>query len=338
MTTRQILLVSPGFHDYCGALAEALAARGHRVRVHRYDLLRGPVAKARHKVLTELPQRLGREPAAVEGRRVTDEAVAAVRAARPDVVCVVKGDLLGDDFYAEIDRLPRVLWLYDELRRTRWADRDLAVAGPICSYSRPDAARLAASGLPAHHLPLAYDVRRDPSDRTPREDEVVLVGARYPRRERVLDGLRERGVAVRAYGRDWSDHPADRARTWRLRSVDLPAGRDLPRSQAYRVMAAARAVLNVHGDQEGFTMRTFEAGGVGGLHLIDRRDLEGLYDDGVDLVSWCDVDELADLCRRAVRDPAWAQRIRDSGRRRTLAEHTFDHRAASLERWWGRDG
>ena len=99
-------------------------------------------------------------------------------------------------------------------------------------------------------------------------------------------------------------------------------------------MACSAATLNVHGDQDGFTMRTFEAAGVGGVQLIDRPDLEGLYEPGTEVLPWASDDELIDLCLRATRDPAGTERIRVAARARTLAEHTFDHRVAVLEGAW----
>ena len=99
-------------------------------------------------------------------------------------------------------------------------------------------------------------------------------------------------------------------------------------------MAAAVATLNIHGDQDGLTMRTFEASGVGGLQLLDRSDLGGLYEPGVELLTWSDDAELVDLCSRAAHDGQWSDGIREAGRRRTLAEHTFDHRVAVLAEAW----
>ena len=45
-------------------------------------------------------------------------------------------------------------------------------------------------------------------------------------------------------------------------------------------------------------------------------------------------DELVELARRAVADDRWGDRLRDAARRRTLAEHTFAHRARALEATW----
>ena len=99
-------------------------------------------------------------------------------------------------------------------------------------------------------------------------------------------------------------------------------------------MASSPATLNIHGDQDGFTMRTFEAPGVGGLQIIDRPDVSRYYNVGEEVLVYESVDELIELCKRVLIDPKWADRIREAGQKRTLAEHTFDQRIQALESLW----
>ncbi|HEX6917350.1 MAG TPA: glycosyltransferase [Phycicoccus sp.] len=333
MTARtRVLVLSPAFHGYWQSIERALSQRGHDVRTVTYDDHRG-AARIAAKLVRELPERLGASDArrrSAASRRARD----AVLAHDPDVLVLVKADVFDDDFWDLLDRRRqrRVLWVYDELRRTGHTDRTLAAAGAVASYSRLDVARLEARGLRTVHLPLAHDPDIPVVPRP--SDEVAFVGARYPAREDLLRRLHTAGVPVRAHGRDWSRHPVDRARTWRLGHPGLPAGRDLTRSVAYGVMAGARATLNIHGDQDGFTMRTFEACGVGSVQLVDRADVSLHYEPGVEVAVFGSAEEAADLARRAGRDRAWAEGLRDAGRARTLAEHTFAHRVAVLEALW----
>lgn len=331
-----VLLVAPAFHGYGRSIAGALGRAGHDVVLHPYDLNNSVAAKVRGKVLHELPGRLGSE--AGEHRRrqeVTARAVAALAGARPEVVLTVKGDALGADYWAAVDAsgARQLLWLYDELARMRFPDDVLASRPSVVSYSPHDVASLTARGLRAAHVLDAFDhtiaYRPVPSD------EVVFVGARYPDRERILTGLHGQGVAVRAYGRDWSRHPVDRLRTWQARRPAIPAGRDVDRSTAYGITAGAVAALNSHTDQDGFTMRTFELPGTASLQLIDRPDVDELYDPGREVLVFDGLAELVDHCRRARRDRSWARGIAEAGRRRTLAHHTFDHRVPQLEAAWG---
>lgn len=330
----RVLLVSPGFHGYHAAISTALGERGHVVATHVYDEHRTVTAKGWHQVRHQLPHKLGAGSLRGLGREETARAAAAVARVSPQAVVVVKGDSLGQEFWDSIHGIPRVTWLYDEVRRTRYDSQRLAAIGPLASYSPDDVADFVAAGLDATYLPLAYDHRLMPSPTTLRTARISFVGARYPSREAVLSALDDQGIPVRAYGRDWSSHPVDRLRTWRVHAPDVPAERDVSRAEAYDVMAASAATLNLHGDQDGFTMRTFEAAGVGAVQLLDRTDVTGLYDPGVEVLAWTQAEELADLCRRALADPRWSDGIRAAARARTLAEHTFDHRAAALEDAW----
>lgn len=337
MTGRRVLLVSPAFHGYHAAIAASLEARGHTVTTHVYDGHAGPTGRLRHQLRHQLPSKVGLGAQRQLGREQTAAAIGAVRNARPDAVVIVKGDTLGDDFWQAMAGagLPRVTWLYDEVRRTRFTPELLARIGPLATYSALDHASFTEQGLDSRYLPLAFDHRLLPHDPDRGvTGEVSFVGARYPNRQRVLEALVTAGVPVRAYGRDWSGHPVDRLRTWSLRRPDVPASRDLDRAAAYGVMAESAATLNLHGDQDGFTMRTFEAAGVGGLQLIDRTDVAALYQPGHEVLTWSDEAELIGTCERIATDPAWFDDIRSAGRRRTLAEHTFDHRVATLEASW----
>ncbi|GAB3247314.1 hypothetical protein GCM10027425_03040 [Alteromonas gracilis] len=332
----RVHVLSPAFHGYHQAIAAALEAAGHSVTTTAYDHQTGPAARVGHQVRHELPRRVGLDRHDALVARHTARALAGVRATDPEAVLIVKGDTLGEQLWDHVGArgVRTAVWLYDELRRTHYDLEDLASRGPIATYSACDHALFASSGIDSRHLPLAYDHRLIEIDPRTRNDEIVFVGARYPSRERALVALADSGLPVRAFGREWSGHPVDRLRTWDLRRPPVPGERDLDRAAAYVEMGAATATLNIHGDQDGFTMRTFEASGVGGVQLIDRSDVADLYEPGREVLVFESTDELVDLCRRLVDDPDWAEGVRTAGRKRTLAEHTFDHRIRVLEQMW----
>ncbi|GAB2974563.1 CgeB family protein [Nocardioides montaniterrae] len=330
----RLLLVSPGFHGYSRSMERAFRDRGHDVATHVYDDLPTFSAKVGHKLRHELPALAGADTHSRHAAVVTRSAVSALHSVRPDAVVVVKGDLLTDDFWDAVGSLPRVLWLYDEIRRMRHSVDRLLTIGPLASYSLEDTTLLTEAGAVVRHVPGAFDPSLAPSSPVT-TDDVVFIGARYPGRERTLVSLASAGVPVRAYGRDWSRHWYDRARTWDVRRPPVAAERDIALTEGYRVIAGARAAINLHERQDGFTMRTYEIPGVGGLQLIDRADVAPLYEPDVEVAVFSSVEEARDLASRAAVDHAWAGRIRESGRRRTLAEHTFAHRIAVLEELLG---
>lgn len=329
---RRILLVSPGFHGYWQALAAGLAAHDVEVITHCYDAGGSRVhalgnAVAYRVPVPELRRRVDRE--------WTSRAVATLRQARPDAVLVVKGDRLGQPWWDALAaaRIPYALWLYDELVNMSYRTEFLAELDRVYSYSSADVDALQAAGVAAGFLANAFDSSLAYQPRS--VPAVTFVGARYPEREQLLRAVAQRGIPVIAYGREWSRHPWDVARTRQWRSAGISTRRDLPRSDYYAVMAGSTATLNIHGaGHHGLSMRTFEAPGVGALSLVDRPSVAQFYEPGKETLLFEGADELVDLLARADREPQWADAIRAAGAARTLADHTFVRRMATVLDDW----
>lgn len=330
----RLLLLTPVFHGYWRPIERELGKLGYDVTVCRYDELPDASAKLRHKLTVELPERLGR-PAPADDGTFTARARDAVASDTFDIILQLKGDCFGPSYWESLagTKARKYLWLYDEFRRTRHSTDTLDAFDGLVLYNHSDHDALAARGYETLYLPDAFD----PAD-TPRSpihtNAVVFIGARNAPREQTLSALADRGVPVLAVGRDWSRHPLDRARTWSWRRPAVRSSRDVPRSTGYALNAGAPAALNVHFDQDGFTMRTFEIPGSGGVQLVDRDDVAEFYEPGREVLVFHSPEELAELSMRAIRDDRWGDAIREAGRRRTLAEHTFAHRMRKLETLW----
>lgn len=334
MNTRpRILLVSPTFHGYWRSIEDGFRTVGCDIETHLYDRKDHLIDKVAHKVLRELPSMTGLTRNEVNPT-VTARAAEAIRNHRPDVTIVIRGDQFGEAVYDALDAVgsQTIVWLWDEVRRTAHTDESLSRYQHVISYSALDTAAFNAAGRTCLHLPNAFDPTMSPAPR--HTNEIIFIGARYPRREQLLTHLAAQGVPVRAFGREWSRHPYDRARTWQLGRPDVPSSRDINRLDGYALTAGAPAAINIHGDQDGFTMKTFEVPGVGGVQLIDRDDVSEYYEPGTEVAVFHNDDELVELCERALRDDRWGDALRQAGRRRTLAEHTWAHRAAKVAELW----
>lgn len=334
MTARRLLILSPAFHGYWRSYEDAFTRLGYTARTLRYDELNGPLAKLSHKLRVETLDRIGVDGSAQWARRTSAHCAEVVRKAKPDLVLVIRGDFLGADFWQAVEDIHAkpVTLIYDEVARMNITYEDLTGHGPVASYSAHDTAELAARGIRTAHVKDAFDAHI-PFTPIP-SDEVVFIGALYGQRGPYVEALHRAGVPVRAYGRQWSQHPVDRLRTWNSPRPAVPSHRDISRAQTYSIQAGAVAALNIHDQQDGFTMRTYEIPGIGGIQLIDRDDVSELYEPGKEVLVFHNEEELIELSRRAATDTSWAKKIREAGRARTLAEHTFDHRVRELAALW----
>ncbi|MFC0674676.1 CgeB family protein [Brachybacterium hainanense] len=332
----RLMIVTPSFHGYCASHAAAFARLGYDVRTVRYDAYDTVAEKLRLKATVELPERLhlgARARREGERRRLTDRVLAQLRSYQPDRVLVIKGDALDDRFWDALGDMPRILWLYDDLHRHDYDDEFLRAVGPVVDYARSEADMLRERGIDAHFVPNAFDPHRvAPSTR--RTGEIVFIGSGYDNRRELLTGLAAQGLPVHAWGRDFSRHPVDRLRTFSWTRPPIRASREVPLERAYQIHAEGAAAVAIHGLQNGHAMRTFEIPGMGGVQLVDRDDVDQFYDIGTEVAVWHSPEELAELAARAIADPAWGDGLREAGRRRTLAEHTFDHRIAEVDALW----
>lgn len=335
MRRERLLLISPTFHGYWQSIGDALARRGYEVTTARYDAYDHVTDKLRLKATVEIPEKLGRGEAAraAERRSLTDRVLGLLRQVRPQKVIVIKGDGLDERFWDATADLPRILWLYDDRHRHDYTDEFLRSVGPVLSYAASETAALREIGADAHFVPNAFDPHRaEPTGH--RSGEIVFIGSGYANRREILTDLAGRGLPVHAWGRDFSRHLIDRARTLSWARPPITGSREVPLERAYQIHAEAAAAVAIHGLQAGHAMRTFEIPGMGGVQFVDRPDVDQFYDVGTEVAVWQDVEELADLAQRALHDESWAQRLREAGRARTLAEHTFDHRLREVDSLW----
>jgi spore maturation protein CgeB len=103
----------------------------------------------------------------------------------------------------------------------------------------------------------------------------------------------------------------------------------------YQVLRDSRATLNIHADSSprfASNMRLFEATGVGSCLVTDgKENLATLFEPDREVVAYRSGPELVDALRRLAGDPDSARVIAEAGQRRTLASHTFAHRAPLLD-------
>ena len=215
----RVLVLAPAFHGYGRRDRPRPGpprSQHHRARVRRP---RRPGSPRRGTSCVHLPAAVG-STGRQHPRRVTAACARSRCRAPPDVVVVVKGDLLGEAFWEALDAAASRASV--ALRRAaphRWYHGRTGVAvGPVASYSPLDVADAdGARASPLRHLPLAFDpIWTDAAPSTVRRDEVTRSSARATRAAsarcwRCSDAR----LPVRAYGRDWSGHPVDRLRTWR---------------------------------------------------------------------------------------------------------------------------
>lgn len=102
----------------------------------------------------------------------------------------------------------------------------------------------------------------------------------------------------------------------------------------YRILARSRITVNLHIDvAENFAnnMRLYEAAGCGALLITDRKDNLGeFFEIGTEALAYASPQEAVSLIKSYSSRPDIAAEIAESGQRRVLREHTYQHRMEEL--------
>jgi hypothetical protein len=129
---------------------------------------------------------------------------------------------------------------------------------------------------------------------------------------------------------------------WGNRPQALPASSPLHRcfqgevwgADMYQVLRRSRITLNSHIDlagREAGNMRLFEATGVGAFLLTDfKENLDTLFAPDREVAVWRSIEDCLDVIGRTIGDDNGRAAIARAGQARTMAQHTYRHRATEI--------
>lgn len=285
---------------------------------------------------------------------VRRQVMAAVEDLDPQMLfTVLFEDQFPKDLLAELRDRPGITtfnWFADDHWRFDNFTKNYAPLFNACSTTSQGAlAKYAAIGYTSvvktqwacnHHL-------YRPTGR-PASHGVTFVGQPHGNRREVIDGLRVQGVEVETWGQGWGSGRLEQedmiacfaesrinlnlsnssvsfgplaskivyhGRPRRFFSATAPIGRRLGKKRL--------------GDQ--IKGRNFEIPGCGGFQLSGHsEDLERYYSPDEEIAIFRSEEELLEQVHRYLRDDTARERIAAAGYRRTLAEHTYEHRYRAI--------
>ena len=276
------------------------------------------------------------------GMRVGRSLIQEAREYRPDVVLVLRGEILRPDTIAALKLVSgasvAAWWVDDPFRlKGQWSWRNLVhclplydrvfvfdhyYLGPLkeCGVERTSFLPCAAD--PALYHPQAVAE----SERSLYEATVSLVGVYFESRGRVVEGLvKEPGLRI--WGPGWASFLISQLGE---EGRNRFQGEELSPDQVSKVYTASAVNLNGHHAQSrwgGLNTRAFEIPAAGGFQLMDHvRGMEELLEPGREVAVYETAEQVPELVQRYLKDSEGRARIARAGHERVLAQHTYRHR------------
>src|SRR5688572_21967891 len=176
------------------------------------------------------------------------------------------------------------------------------------------------------HIRWACNTPADLGDR-PRDLPVVVIGAPYPRRVKMVKHLKDAGIKPIVFG----------AEGWKLFAdvVDCYQGM-LTRPGMFEMYRRAQIAIAPADWESTYTpmikLRTLEIMTMGAFQLCEQcEDLADYYTDGEEIVAYKDWDDLAEKIRHYMANPRRRDEIARNGYERTKRDHVWQVRWSEVE-------
>lgn len=267
----------------------------------------------------------------VLGRDRRSRLIRSVHEAAPDVVLVLGDPELEPGLFEEA-RTARsarwINWFPDDARSARAAAAHSGLYDAVCAVGTDVAREIGElTGRPVEVLPFGAD----PSVYRPQRGQgwyranVVFAGTATPRRETLLAGLVEFGIALWGPG-------------WRATALKDYCRGELLRTDEYvKAYNGASVAVNIHhraaddGEEASCNQRLFELAAMGAAQVVDHRlDLPDQFQPGREVLTYKTAEELRALVRELLADPAMGETLGANARRAALSRHTYMHRGLRL--------
>ena len=280
------------------------------------------------------------------GMRIEMPLLRTAKAFRPDLVLVLKGEVLLPRTLMKLKQTTgastTVWWVDDPYAFERQCGlRNVFDCLPLYDrvfvFDRQYLAPLQEQGIErAEFLPCAADPALYRPQEVPEHDRgayaarVSLIGAYFESRGEIVNELlKEPGLRIWGPGWEWflRERLGDSA-------VVCYKGEALIPSEIAKVYASSLINLNTHHTQSqwgGLNSRAFEIPATGAFQLTDYvRGMEELLEPGREVAVYEKPYQVPELVRHYINDPESRERIARAGYERVIAQHTYRHRMTTV--------
>ncbi len=263
--------------------------------------------------------------------------LAAVYEIQPDVIWVDQGQYLGKNLIQKLRRIGAAIVNYTiddpfggrDRKRFYQYTKALPYYDLLAVVREENVAEAKAHGLSnvIRVWRSADEIAHRPREITPDHikqwgSDVCFIGTWMPERGPFMAELVKADIPLSIFGDQWHKAPE-----WPLLAPHWRgAGQSDPDIYA-RIIQTSKVCLGLlsRGNRDRHTTRSLEIPALGGLFCAQRTDEHmTLYEEGEEAVFWSDSAECIKKCRMLLTDEALAQRIRDQGHRRCLANKLFN--------------
>lgn len=331
---KTVLLIAMQFYNYNDAIKEYLEKKGYNVFIYdnpyiKYTIkekIQNKIASIKGKIVKAKKERPFPER---EVQKKSAEIYDIYRKINPDIVLIVKGDIVSRDLLEKMTGAAKILWMMDSFSRYEFLVPQLKLYDKVFVFEYSDLQFLNKYGITAEYLPLCADERIYYKQTKEKNIDILFVGAMYKQRKKLLDSLLAEypDLNIEIYGYSIMKNELLKRALYSLKLIDQKYFLPIKPEEINEKYSRTKICLNIHHTQTkyGANMRVFESLAAGCFQLVDSNPyIEETFKGG--LVTYTDKTDMFHKINYYLKHSDEREMIAQRGYECVIANHLFSNR------------
>lgn len=250
---------------------------------------------------------------------------------KPEVVMVIKGDMLTRNTLMKMRDSKIILWIFDSIFEEREVYKNLDLYNYRFMFEKTDVARLKKQDIESWFLPLAVDESVYFPTNVPKKDiDLLFIGAFYPKRVSILEYLIKNfsKMNIQIYNRYTGFFAIKRSIKYFFKKYrKYFMNKFVTPKEANKLYSRTKIAINIHHEQSkyGCNARFFEILGAETFQLVDNNKfIVEVFSDKVK--TYENYEDLKNKIKKYIDNEDLRAAIAEKGYQEVIKNHTFTQR------------
>lgn len=326
--SKKVLIIGPDFWGYTESIEKAFQKLGYIT-----DVI-SPKESYGNSLLKRVKNRykLFFNPEYYENLiKVNQYILKKYKTFKPDIVMVIKGNMLTKDIIKKMKYSKIILWVMDSIFRVKRAYENIKLYDYRFMFEKTDVEELKKTGIDSYFLPLALDESvYFPIKNQEKDIDIIFVGNLDTKRLFILENLIKEfpKLNIQIYGGYVGLIPSKRHYKYYFKGYrKYFKNRSITPIEVNKLYSRTKIAINIHHDQSkyGCNPRFFEILGTKTFQLVDdNKFIDGHFSDKV--VIYESYEDIKNKIKNYIDNENLRASIAEKGYQEVIKNHTFTKR------------
>lgn len=330
---KRVFLIAMQFYNYNEAIKCYFEKKGYKVTAYDNPTINYSFKeKLNNKVENIMGRTIGEKEKPYPKREIerkSEEIYQIYKKLNPDIVFIIKGDIISEDLLNKMNDSIKILWMMDSFSRYEFLIPLAKLYNKVFVFEYSDIQLLYENGVEAMYLPLCADERIYFKQEKQKDIDILFVGEIYKNRKLLLDSLLKKypDLNIEIYGYRIMRNEIIKRILYYMKLIDRKYKPPIKPEEVNEKYSRTKICLNMHHLQTkyGANMRVYECLAAGCFQLVDSNPyIEENFSDG--LVTYTNKQDMYEKLDYYLAHDSEREKIAQKGYECVTENHLFANR------------